>query len=308
MKKNRLGKTGYQASQIGLGTVQFGLDYGFTKVKTQEEVDEILDCANTNGINLIDTAREYGDSEAKIGNYISQNENAFIVATKLQKIPFESSLSYNALKDKVYASIERSLLNLKIEKISLLQLHQTDDYLTKNDVFWEVIKNFKNEKLIDGFGVSVYDENEMELLIEKQNEIIDFFQVPYNIFDRRFIALEKKLIDHSIGIISRSTFLKGIITCSINDLPEQLNELAVYKTKLNDLSNKLSMGVDELALLFVIHNQLIASTILGVNSSKELLSNINIINNSPDFFEYDAFKDLYVNNLHLIDPRKWAQF
>lgn len=308
MKKNRLGKTGYQVSQIGLGTVQFGLDYGFTKVKTQEEVDEILDCANTNGINLIDTAREYGDSEAKIGNYISQNENAFIVATKLQKIPFESSLSHNALKDKVYASIERSVLNLKVEKISLLQLHQTDDYLTKNDVFWEVIKNIKNEKLIDAFGVSVYDENEMALLIEKQNEIIDFFQVPYNIFDRRFIDLEKKLIDHSIGIISRSTFLKGIITCSINDLPEQLSELALYKTKLNDLSSKLSMGVDELALLFVIHKQLIASTILGVNSSKELLSNINIINNSPDFFEYDVFKDLYVNNLHLIDPRKWAQF
>ena len=308
MKKNRLGKTSHQVSQIGLGTVQFGLDYGFTKVKTQEEVDEILDCANTNGVNLIDTAREYGDSEAKIGNYISQNANAFIVATKLQKMPYESSLSYNALKDTVYASIEKSLLNLKVEKISLLQLHQTDDYLTKNDVFWEVIKNLKNEKLIDGFGVSIYDENEMALLIEKQNEIIDFFQVPYNIFDRRFTALEKKLIDHSIGIISRSTFLKGIITCSLNDLPEQLNGLAMYKTKLNDLSNKLSMGIDELALLFVIHNQLIASTILGVNSSKELFNNINILNNAPDFFEYDVFKDLCVNNLHLIDPRKWAQF
>ena len=56
MIKNKLGKTQYLVSKLALGTVQFGLDYGFSKKKSQYEVDSILDCASRNGINFIDTA------------------------------------------------------------------------------------------------------------------------------------------------------------------------------------------------------------------------------------------------------------
>ena len=70
MLMNNFKNSKYDISKFGLGTVQFGLDYGFTKRKTQDEVNSILKTAVDNDITLIDTAREYGDSEEKIGNFI----------------------------------------------------------------------------------------------------------------------------------------------------------------------------------------------------------------------------------------------
>ena len=90
----------FNLSNFGLGTVQFGLDYGFTKRKTQDEVNVILKTAVDNDINLIDTAREYGDSEEKIGNFISENDNDFVIATKLKlidNVEYQYSTIMNAI-------------------------------------------------------------------------------------------------------------------------------------------------------------------------------------------------------------------
>ena len=75
----------YEISKFGLGTVQFGLDYGFTKRKTQDEVNSILKTAVDNNITLIDTAREYGDSEEKIGNFIEDYKHKIEKQQKLRK-------------------------------------------------------------------------------------------------------------------------------------------------------------------------------------------------------------------------------
>ena len=66
-------KTRMPISRIGLGTVQFGCDYGFTKEFKQNRVDEILECCIKHNINLLDTAREYGNSEQKIGEFIKNS-------------------------------------------------------------------------------------------------------------------------------------------------------------------------------------------------------------------------------------------
>ena len=86
MLMNNFKNSKYEISKFGLGTVQFGLDYGFTKRKTQDEVNDILQTAVENHITLIDTAREYGDSEDKIGKFMDNYKNNFVVATKLQLI------------------------------------------------------------------------------------------------------------------------------------------------------------------------------------------------------------------------------
>ena len=79
MLMNNFKKSNFNISKFGLGTVQFGLDYGFTKRKTQDEVNDILQTAVAHDITLIDTAREYGDSEDKIGNFMQNNANNFVV-------------------------------------------------------------------------------------------------------------------------------------------------------------------------------------------------------------------------------------
>lgn len=304
MEKNKLGNTKYSLSKIGLGTVQFGLDYGFTKKKTQEEVDRILSYANQRGINLIDTARSYGDSEEKIGNYISQNSNNFIVATKLGIITYEDALTQEALKSTILKSIETSLKKLRKDKLDIVQLHQTDQYLINNPYFWELLIEIKEEKIIGSIGASVYQENETEYLIQKYRHRIDFFQIPYNVFDRRFESLIELFKKENIGLITRSAFLKGVIPCKTEDLPEELKELIPYKKKLEQIAKNYSLSVSQIALLYVCNKDFITSTILGVDSANELKQNVNTIENN-NFEKSLKIDELKVNNERLINPGMW---
>ncbi len=305
MEKSRLGKTSYYISKIGLGTVQFGLDYGFTKRKSQDEVDEILSYADKKGINFIDTARSYGDSEDKIGSFISQNNNNFVVATKFEKISEEDVKNKDTLHTKIMHSVETSLKKLHLNKLDILQLHQTDEYLINNEDFWDILASLKTEKMIDSIGVSVYEEEETEYLIDKFGEQLEFFQIPYNIFDRRFEKLDKLFNKHQIGVIGRSVFLKGIIPCRLQELPAELNALKTYKERLEEVAVQLSMSSAEVALLYVYNKAFVTSTILGIDSVDELEKNIQALE-EKQAINYLSFLDhLEVTERRLIDPRQW---
>lgn len=306
---NNFTNSKYEISKFGLGTVQFGLDYGFTKRKTQEEVNSILNTANDNGITLIDTAREYGDSEEKIGNFMENFKNNFVIATKLRLIDDLNNLTYKNLKNNIYNSVEESLENLQLNKIPILQLHQTIDKIYRNDDFWRVINQLKDDNLIDLFGVSVYELPETEIITKNYSESVDFFQIPYNIFDRRFDEIQQELEESNIGLISRSTFLKGIIPCNIEEIPAGLEDIKPFKENLLKMADRCNVTVAELASVFVYYNNYINSTILGVNSSEELESNIKSI----DRFDKNLLKNIDFNSLiisddYLIDPRKWDNF
>ena len=306
---NNFKNSKYQISKFGLGTVQFGLDYGFTKRKTQDEVDSILQTANENGITLIDTAREYGDSEEKIGNFIENYDSDFVIATKLRLIDDLDNLNYVNLKKSIYNSVEESLEKLQLNKIPILQLHQTVDEIYKNDDFWVIINQLKEDNLIDLFGVSVYELPETEFIMENYGISVDFFQIPYNIFDRRFDDMQMRLDENEIGLVSRSTFLKGVIPCEIDDIPKGLEEIKPFKEKLQGLAKKCNVSVAELASIFVYYNNFINSTILGVDSPEELKSNIKSIDRfDKTFLENIDFDSLRINDNYLIDPRKWNNF
>lgn len=309
MLMNNFRNSKYEISKFGLGTVQFGLDYGFTKRKTQGEVDSILNTANDNGITLIDTAREYGDSEEKIGNFLNNYKNNFVIATKLRLIDNLDNLNYVNFKNSIYDSVEESLEKLQLNKIPILQLHQTVDKIYKNDDFWIVINQLKDDGLIDLFGVSVYELPETKFITETHSSSVDFFQIPYNVFDRRFDDIQKELDENNIGLISRSTFLKGIIPCKIEDIPVDLNDIKPFKQNLKNIADKYDIDVAELASAFVYYNDYINSTILGVNSPEELETNVKSIDKfDKNFLDKIDFDGLRINDDYLIDPRKWNNF
>lgn len=299
----------YELSNFGLGTVQFGLDYGFTKRKTQEEVNDILNVAVENDINLIDTAREYGDSEEKIGVFNKEFDNDFVIATKLSLIDDLNNLSYSFLKKHIQQSVNDSLSNLNLDNIPILQLHQVDMELYNNSDFWSCIEDIKQDKLIDNFGVSVYDTDDTQFLLDNHGDIIDFIQIPYNIFDRRFDSIFEQIKINNIDVISRSTFLKGIIPSPVDNIPSELNDIIPYKLKLESASENAGVRVDELATLFVYYNKNISSTIFGVNSPEELKNNIDTIKQfNEDILDEIDFNELSVSEVKLIDPRQWNEF
>lgn len=165
-------------------------------------------------------------------------KNNFVVATKLRLIGDLTNLNYHYLKNNIYKSVDESLEKLQTTKLSILQLHQTVDEIYKNEDFWIIINQLKEDKLIDLFGVSVYGLSETKFITQNYNECVDFFQIPYNIFDRRFDDIQEELYECSIGLVSRSTFLKGIIPCDIGDIPDCLNDIKPFKQDLQNLANK----------------------------------------------------------------------
>lgn len=302
-------KTKGKLSNFGLGTVQFGLDYGFTKQKTQEEVNDILNVAVENDITLIDTAREYGDSEKKIGNFIKEFGNDFIIATKLSLIKDLNNLSYSFLNNHINNSINESLSDLNLDKIPILQLHQVDEKLYNVEDFWNCIEDLKQDKSICDFGISVYDPDFTKTIIDIYGNIIDYIQIPYNIFDRRFDCLFDEINKNNIEVISRSTFLKGIIPSQIDDVPNELERIKPYKLKLMDISYEIGVSVAELATLFVYYNENISSTIFGVNSPQELENNLKTIKEfDQEILNNINFDELTIFDVGLIDPRYWNEF
>lgn len=302
-------KTKGKLSNFGLGTVQFGLDYGFTKQKTQEEVNDILNVAVENDITLIDTAREYGDSEKKIGNFIKEFGNDFIIATKLSLIKDLNNLSYSFLNNHIKNSINESLSALNLDRIPILQLHQVDEKLYNTKDFWNCIEDLKQDKSICDFGISVYDPDFTKTIIDIYGHIIDYIQIPYNIFDRRFDCLFDEINKNNIEVISRSTFLKGIIPSQIDDVPNELERIKPYKLKLMDVSYEIGVSVAELATLFVYYNENISSTIFGVNSPQELENNLKTIKEfDQEILNNINFDELTIFDVGLIDPRYWKEF
>src|SRR6478672_7257927 len=120
-----LGSTGLRASVIGVGTWQFGGEWG--RNFSQGEVDAILDAAALAGINLIDTAECYGDhlSERLIGDYLKRHDRSrWIVASKFGH-RFNGFMSRDDLfsADQLSPQLEGSLRALGVEAIDLYQFH-----------------------------------------------------------------------------------------------------------------------------------------------------------------------------------------
>lgn len=294
---------------MGLGTVQFGYDYGFTKVKKQEEVDRILSKCRENRVNFLDTARDYGDSERKIGEYFKKcnAKEDFFIATKLTKIDPAVAADAEKFKKSVTVSVKKSLEVLNVKKIDLLQLHQTDEFLFNNQILWHTVDNLKKDKIISFFGISVYDVDILRNLVESKGEHIDCVQLPYSIFDRRFESLFDYIRSCNIEIICRSVFLKGVIPAKNKDIPDELEGLRIFKNRLAQIAEKHGFSVSELCLLFAISKSQMMTTIIGVNAPEELQENINALSKLNIFKDkvLKEIREIKVEDSFLIDPRRW---
>src|SRR5215472_3077031 len=129
MRYRVLGKTGLRVSVIGIGTWQFGGEWG--RDFSQRDVDALLDEAADSGINLIDTAECYGDhlSEELIGDYLSRHDRSrWIVATKFGH-HFKGFMSRDDqfTAGDVLKHLDASLRSLHVDSIDLYQFHSGTD-------------------------------------------------------------------------------------------------------------------------------------------------------------------------------------
>ena len=296
-------------SRIGLGTVQFGLDYGYSRKKSQTEVDEILRSCVKNEINFLDTARGYGDSEEKIGTFIAGiSSSPFFIATKLEKIPERITSRPRDLVQHIEKSINSSLEKLRVPRIDLLQLHQTDTFVSESAEFWEAIGKLKGKGYFEFFGISTYEVDETVSLINRYGDHLNFVQVPFSVFDQRFAALGEKVKGKRIGLISRSALLKGLVAVKDEGVPVELQGIKEFKERLERLADRVSLSVSEVAILFAARSDFIDCTLVGMNSVSELEANVRALEHISqlDAIEEDL-RNLAIDDPFLVDPRRWTQ-
>lgn len=215
MQYRKLGKTGMKVSVIGVGTWQFGGEWGHDY--TQSEVDRILHKAKDLGINFIDTAECYGDhlSESFIGDYLSRdNREDWVVATKFGH-QFHSHLNrtnqYGA--PEVLKQLDDSLRALKTEYIDLYQFHSGDDEAFNNDALWTMLDKQKEAGKIRHIGLSLNKSNSMHQTTNAADIGASVIQVVYNRLDR---GPEQDVFpsctQQNLGVLARVPLASGLLS------------------------------------------------------------------------------------------------
>ena len=216
MRYRILGKTGLRVSVIGVGTWQFGGEWGVNF--TQNQVDAILDAAVDCGINLIDTAECYGPdhlSEKLLGNYLSRHDRSrWIVATKFGH-HFNSFMNRDDdfSVDGVRAQLDASLKALRVEAIDLYQFHSGSDALFQNEKLWTMLAEQKRAGKIRHLGVSILQKGSELQARQAAKFGAEALQVFYNRLDRR---PEQLFFPHArennLGVIGRVPLASGLLT------------------------------------------------------------------------------------------------
>jgi len=215
MRYRILGGTGLRVSVIGVGTWQFGGEWGRTF--SQAEADAILDKAAELGINLIDTAECYGDhlSEGLIGDYLSRHDRSkWIVATKFGH-------RFNKFLDRtegftaadVRKQLEASLRALRVETIDLYQFHSGSDSQLLNKDLWAMLLEQKGAGKVRHLGISILGKGSEAQAREAQRLGAEALQVIYNRLDRRPEQLYfPHAQQHKLGILARVPLASGFLT------------------------------------------------------------------------------------------------
>lgn len=215
MKYRHLGRTGLRVSVVGVGTWQFGGEWG--KQFTQPEADRILRRAKELGINLIDTAECYGDhtSESLVGQAIRRDREDWIVATKfghrfLGHLEREDQWSAQEIRKQ----LEQSLRALQTEVIDLYQFHSGHDDSFDNEALWTMLDKQVGAGKIRFLGISVSSGIDPRHQVARATAVgASTIQVVYNRLDRRpEEEVFPACLEQDLGVLARIPLASGFLS------------------------------------------------------------------------------------------------
>ena len=288
--------------KIGLGAVQFGVDYGVSNTHgktTKYEVSQILQFAYENGISLIDTATSYGSSENILGKVITNDDWRFVTKTPHFSDNSLNSTHVNQLKE----SFNQSLFNLRKKNIYGLLLHSCDDLLKPGgELIFREMERLREIGMVKKIGVSAYSSKQISAILGKFN--IDLIQLPINIFDQHLFVdgwLEK-LKNNDIEIHARSVFLQGLLLMSIGSISPYFSPIREKIEMFSQSAKDLSLSKLELALGYVMGINEIDKIVVGVNTIEQLREIIEATQVKVNPME---FTDVSINNPIYTNPSLW---
>ena len=298
MKYREFSNTGWRVSEIGLGCWAIGSEWGDV---SKEDATEVLKTSLDKGINFFDTADVYGDgrSEKFIGELLKSTSEKIYVATKSgRRLDPHNSEGYNP--ENIERFIDRSLKNLGVECIDLLQLHcPPSDICSKKETF-EMMDDIVKKGKISYYGVSVEKVSEAMDAIQFSN--VKSIQIIFNMFRQKpseeFFKMAAK---KDIAIIARVPLASGLLTGKMNkdsSFPSNDHRNYNIKGEAFDVGETFSgvsfekglMAVDELkkltpnnftladlALKWILMHSEVTVAIPGAKNKQQASLNVNSI-------------------------------
>lgn len=293
--------------QLILGTAQLGLDYGINNIQGKPSIEKAFDILNTaydNGINIIDTAPAYGDSEKIIGEFVKNTKKSFKISTKIPKITFGQDIL-----DQVIKSVENSIINLNVPFIEYYLFHNFNDLILNPNII-KYLNYLKDKGTINHIGVSLYDVFELELVLKEYKGVVNFIQIPFNIFDQRWIKEDylERAKEAGIQIGARSIYLQGLFFLERYKMNKIHPKTFHYILKLNELCKIKGISKEELLFSYVKKEHFIDYILIGCDNREQLEKNIRIFNENIHIKE-DEYRFIQENfcdiEKTIIDPRMW---
>jgi len=251
--------------RLGLGTVQFGLDYGISNVTGRpsvEKVADILAVAWDAGVRVLDTAPVYGESEVVLGQLIAEFDG-FQVVTKCPVIGWDAG---SKEIDQVEETFFRSLERLKLPDVYGLMVHSADDIIGNGgEALIDKLNHFKEEDLVRSVGVSIYNNEQLEGVLRKFTP--DLVQLPLSVIDQRLLQSGRinDLHCRGVEIHARSIFLQGLLLVEPKKLTQyfepMIGRLNAYRDELKEHGLSPLQG----ALMFMDQLADIDVALIGVN-------------------------------------------
>jgi aryl-alcohol dehydrogenase-like predicted oxidoreductase len=210
MKYRRLGKTGFEVSEVSLGTWQVGGKWGETF--NEKNAEHIIHSAIDSGVNFIDTADVYsnGLSEAAVARVVKSRKEEIYIATKCGR-QINPHIFENFSIEKLTSYVEQSLKNMKLDTIDLIQFHCPPTALYSRPEYFEAFDKLKEQGKIRNLGVSVELVEEALMALNFPN--VTTVQIIFNMFrlkpSEEFFA---KALARDVGIIVRVPLASGLLS------------------------------------------------------------------------------------------------
>lgn len=299
-----MSKSNSLSRKLGLGTVQFGADYGAVNKSGQvssKQLKKILAIANRAGIKLFDTASGYDQSEAVLGRFLHSYDDARVVT----KSPhFHSSNTTKSDVEFLRSTFERSLQRLEIDSAYGLLVHRGINLLRPaSERLWDELESLKAQNKVQNIGVSVYTPEELDRVLDIFS--IDLVQLPMNLLDQRFNKSGhlRQLNDAGIEVHVRSALLQGILVTEPSQLPDYFARLRPHLNAMRQQAAELGISMLAMALRYVLCFDEVGIVLVGVDSAAQLVENLQAVEHPiPTKWNPERWA---IDDLCWIDPSVW---
>lgn len=298
-------------SSFQLGTVQLGMKYGLgadSDKPSEETAFGMLDKAMELGVNNLDTANNYGDSQKVIGHWLTKRkaegkELPFVI-TKIGPLKHGS---YDLLRDDVLFQTEGCKKELGMETLDCLMLHDFEDYEKDSDALRKIMEELKKDGICRTNAISAYSRHNYQLIADSG---FDATQIPLNVFDWTRIddGSIQKIADAGMKIFVRSTFLQGLVFHTPEDLDPRMSFCVPTVRRWNELCREFDMEPSVLAMSFILSIPGITCAVLGCDTEKHVELNCAMMNKVTKLSSeqmgilHEAFKDTPAD---VLNPGVW---